>query len=686
MAAIREELILVDRFSQVFSQYLRMGQQAASAASTAGAEQSVYNTKLAELGTAASRAGSALTELGEKFQAAADSTGQAADEQEKVNQKFQEGAKSTDSLVGKLKGLITTYLSFQGVKRALDWVGENLKLADTQRNAENQLRAVLNNMGVQEVTVPVTADTTQVMSAFDAITAKASEIQGRGIYGDEAMIAGAAELSTYFKDANAITSMMDTLADYTMGMTGGGAVDKDAMVEYATGLGKIMSGSYDAMTKKGFEFSEAQKAIIEGTATEAQIVEALGREYLDCSSDMQAAAAINSVIAESWGGLYEAMSDTPEGKIIQLQNRLGDLREELGNRIYPAVLQLVDVFNNGFDEIEEVLTDFSDICSGVVLAISWIADAAMNIASIITENSDLMALAMSVLIGMATAVGGAMVASALASAAAWAMANWPLILIAAAVTGIIQRTLQMGGTWEDVCGVMGSILYELYAVIYNVVADAWNLFAIFAEFFANFMNDPVGAVVRLVFDAFDWILGIVETVASAIDAVFGSSFAEKVNGFRSTISQFASDTFGENEIQIERMDKKDYGEAWNRGDELGREFYGALSEMKDMSLDDMFGFSDLLDNSGIPDTLGDISADTSAIKRSVALSEEDMKLLVDMAERQYVNNINLTAQTPVITINGQNTGDAAEDLERLASALQKILLEQAASHTDLSYV
>ena len=81
-----------------------------------------------------------------------------------------------------------------------------------------------------------------------------------------------------------------------------------------------------------------------------------------------------------------------------------------------------------------------------------------------------------------------------------------------------------------------------------------------------------------------------------------------------------------------------------------------------------------------------IKGDTAAIKRSVALSEEDMKLLVDMAERRYVNNINLTAQTPVITINGQNTGDTAQDLQWLENALQRILAEQAASHTDLSYV
>jgi|GEM_PF-2584977 len=685
MAAIREELVLADRFSATFSKYLTLGRQAASATAAAGASQTAYNADLAQLGSAASQAGSALNELGRRLQEAGQSSTQAADKQEKINRKFQEGVKSADALTGKLKGLVATYLSFQGVKRALDWVGENLKLADIQRNAENQLRAVLMNMGAQEVTIPVTADlqvdTAQTMSAFDAITQKASEIQGRGIYGDEAMIAGAAELATYFEDANAIMSMMDTLADYTMGMTGGGAVGKEQMVQYATDIGKIMSGSYIAMTKKGFEFTEAQKAIVEGTATEKQIVETLGKEYLDMSADMQAAAAINAVIAESWGGLYDAMSDTPEGKIIQFQNRLGDLREVLGNRIYPAVLQVVDVFNNGFGQIEQVLTAFSDVCAGIVTAISWIAEAALNAASVIVQNGDLV---MSVLIGIAAAagvVGVVMVASAIKSAAAWVVAHLPLVLIAAAVTGVIQRTLQMGGTWEEVCGVMGSVLYELYAVIYNVVADAWNLFAIFAEFFANFLNDPIRAICRLVFDAFDWILGIIESVAGAIDALFGQNFSSAVAGFRSDIKRFASDAFGKNEITVERMNKIDYGDAWQRGNELGRKFYNSVSELGNMSIK---GFDSSTLN-GIPSKLDDIGGDTKAIKNSVSLSEEDIKLLVDLAEREYITNVNLTAQTPIITINNQSSGNNEIDNFRLANAIKTILIEEAASHTDLSY-
>ena len=98
-----------------------------------------------------------------------------------------------------------------------------------------------------------------------------------------------------------------------------------------------------------------------------------------------------------------------------------------------------------------------------------------------------------------------------------------------------------------------------------------------------------------------------------------------------------------------------------------------------------FDYDALLSNAGITGALEDIGADTKAIRSSVSLSEEDMKLLVDLAEREYVTNVNLTAQTPVINVSGQNSGDTDMDRRALADAIRDILIEQSASHTDLAY-
>ena len=56
------------------------------------------------------------------------------------------------------------------------------------------------------------------------------------------------------------------------------------------------------------------------------------------------------------------------------------------------------------------------------------------------------------------------------------------------------------------------------------------------NFFANVWNDPLGATVRLFAEVFDSILGMVETVAGAIDALLGSDLSGAVAGFRDKVS------------------------------------------------------------------------------------------------------------------------------------------------------
>lgn len=74
-----------------------------------------------------------------------------------------------------------------------------------------------------------------------------------------------------------------------------------------------------------------------------------------------------------------------------------------------------------------------------------------------------------------------------------------------------------------------------------------------------------------------------------------------------------------------------------------------------------------------------IAGSVKGIEKSVNMSDEDIRALVDVAERRYVNNVNLTAQTPVITINGANTGRTAADRQNLANAIRDILIEQVSA-------
>jgi hypothetical protein len=147
-----------------------------------------------------------------------------------------------------------------------------------------------------------------------------------------------------------------------------------------------MTGAYDAMTKKGFEFTDAQKAVIEGTATQEQLIATLGEGYEDLSADMQAAEVISQIINESWGNLYETMSDTPEGQIIQMTNAWGDMKEVIGRELYPYVLLFVQAITNNWGTIEAVLQSFAGGLEMVMGVLSTLLEGALNFAQLVIDN------------------------------------------------------------------------------------------------------------------------------------------------------------------------------------------------------------------------------------------------------------------------------------------------------------
>ena len=77
----------------------------------------------------------------------------------------------------------------------------------------------------------------------------------------------------------------------------------------------------------------------------------------------------------------------------------------------------------------------------------------------------------------------------------------------------------------------------------------------------------------------------------------------------------------------------------------------------------------------VKDLLGNIDKNTGKIAKTVDLSDEQIKMLVDVAERKYVNNVNLTSQTPMITVQGQNTGNTEKDARNLADTLRDVLVD-----------
>ncbi len=312
------------------------------------------------------------------------------DKQGRFNDKVGQGINAAEGLQKAFSKAAESLLSMSNVKKVAEWVGDCMKAFDAQRHTEMRLMGALaNNLDADYASQygqGPEAETQALQSAYSTISNKASEIQGRGIYTDDAMIAGAAELSADFSDPVAIEMMMDTLADFAMGASGGGEVNSAAMQQYAASLGKVMSGSYDGMAEKGFSFTEAQKAVIAGTATQEQVIAAIGEEYLSASQDVQAAAAIAASVQQTWGGLYDSMSNTPEGQIMQMTNAWGSMQEEVGGQLYPFVLLFVETITGNWGIIQTVLNAIVTGLQFIMGILSWLLEGAMGFAQVIVDN------------------------------------------------------------------------------------------------------------------------------------------------------------------------------------------------------------------------------------------------------------------------------------------------------------
>ena len=657
MAVIYEKLVLQEQFSAAFSKFINMGRSAASTMDAARASQDSFSAAARAGGAAMEEMASSEEELADAMdrtrkntEKSGDASGEAAKKQDRYNRSLRGGASAAESLTRKLTALAAGYLSLQGAQKLIN-------LSDTW----TQTTARLDRMNDGRQTTPEVQD--MIYQAAQ---------RSRGNYQDTADMA--AKLGTLAGDAFDSTAEVVAFAEQInkqfalAGTSAQGAQAAMLQLTQAMSSGVLRGEELNSVLEQaptitksiadylGVNIGQLREMASEGQIT-ANVVKAA--MFQAAEETDKAFEAVPLTFSQAWTMAKNAALDG-------LRPALGRLSEFLNSDLGQSAL-------NGLVGAAQRLGD----------VLLWVIDLAEAGTAWAMENGDL-------LISVALALGAVMVGSAIASGAAWAAANWPMLLIIGTIALIIYMALQMGATWEEVGGIVGGVLYELYAVAYNLTADAWNLIATFAEFFANVFNNPVAAIANLLADLGDWALSVLQSIASGIDAVFGSNLSSAVSGWRSSLKGWVQDTFGENEIKIERMAHIDYGDAWDRGSQMGR---SAGAWLENFNANDYlsniggtsFDYANLMADSGIPAALEGIGGDTKAIRNSVALSEEDIKLLVDQAEREYVNNVNLTAQTPVITINGQNTGDFEEDLAWLERSLVKILSEQSASHTDLAY-
>lgn len=279
---------------------------------------------------------------------------------------------------------------------------------------------------------------------------------------------------------------------------------------------------------------------------------------------------------------------------------------------------------------------------------------------------------------------------------------WIIILIIALIAlfyAAVAAVNKFAGTSVSATGIIcgafmvalafiGNIFVALWNLVVDVFVLIYNLVAEVANFIGNVFTDPIGAVCRLFFGLADTVLGILQALASAIDAIFGSNLAGSVQGWRDSLGGWVDETFGKGDEVMAKMNADDmklgrfeYGAAWDAGYSFGEGVDESIANFDPSSLFDtnVPGAGDYADLSnygaGLAGDVGDIAGNTGAIKDSMDITEEDLKYLRDIAEQEAINRFT-TAEITIEQTN-HNTVSGKMDLDGVVDGLTGAVNEAA---------
>lgn len=268
-----------------------------------------------------------------------------------------------------------------------------------------------------------------------------------------------------------------------------------------------------------------------------------------------------------------------------------------------------------------------------------------------------------------------------------------IILVIVCIYAVIGAINSMAGTSISATGIIIGAFGVASAAIVNILLgvvnfiigigiELYNLIATFANFFATIFNNPAAAIIDLFAGVFDFICGIVESAAGMIDTILGTDMSGTIAGFRQKISTAVDDIVGDSRVEVLQKVKQedfkleglDYKEYWNAGYQTG--------EFVDDKLGSVFKMPNMNDlNNNMPDyssmgqNIDNIAGDTGKMSDSLDTSEEDLKYLRDIAEREAINRFT-TAEIKVDMGGVSNTINNMQDLDGIADYLAIKVEEQ----------
>lgn len=630
------------------------------------------------------------------------------DEQGRFNRAIDEGAQSAGDLMNMIKGAVAAYASVQTIGKVMD-------LSDQLTSTTARLN--LMNDGLQ---------TTQDLQNMIYLSAERS----RGAYQATAdavsklgLMAGDA-----FSSSEEIIAFTEQLnKQFTIAGTEAAGIDA-AMLQLtqAMGSGVLRGEEYNSILEQApniiqaiADYMEVPKGQLKDMAAEGEITAEIVKNAMFAAAD-ETNAKFESM-PKTFSQIWTSFQNTALMAFQPVLQRLNDLANSEGfqtfvNGAIEALSMVagiaVEIFNL-ITSVGTVLADnwswLSPIIYGVIGALAvyygWLG--LVKMAELLgAAATGALTLAKMLAVPIYAAMTGATMAE---TAAQWGLNSamyacpivWIIILIIALIAlfyAAVAAVNKFAGTSVSatgiICGVFmvaAAFIGNLFVALINFVIDIfvvlWNFIAAFANFFGNVFNDPVGAIARLFFDLVDTVLSLLQSLASAIDTIFGSNLAGAVQGWRDSLGGWVDSTFGQGEEIMAKLNAEDlhldrfeYSSAWDAGYSFGEGIDESIANFDPSSLFDtnVPGAGDYADLSNYGSDLGglggigsgvdDIAGNTGAIADSMDITEEDLKYLRDIAEQEAINRFT-TAEISVDMSGMQNNISNGMDLDGVISGL-----------------
>lgn len=576
---------------------------------------------------------------------------QSTQAEQQLNASIRGGNDALDDMVGKAKNLAATIGASVGLKKLIE-------LSDQMTSTTARLNFIVDDGG-----------------SVKALEAKimASAQRSRAAYLDTA-----SAIASMGANAGAAFSSNDELIAFME------QVNKQFVIGGASAQGQAaaMLQLTQAMAAGALR-GEELNSILENAPGIARAIE----QYMGIAEgSIKSYAEKGAVSATVVKNALLSIADETNAKFNGMAMTWGQVWTQMGNialKVTRPLLTAINWLANNLSVIGPILLGLGAAFLVFQVAAHWTQIAAVATAAY-HAVVNLLSIGFGVLTGNTAAASAAVFtfnSALLASPITW------IIMLIAVVIGLLYGVVaiinKVTGSSISATGLICGAIAVAGAFIGNTVIGLLNaliqyIWAIFVapflgivEWILNVCNGGFNsfgdAVANLIGQIIGWFLNLGKVVTTIIDAIFGTNWTAGLESLQSSVTAWGKN---ENAITLDKnaptIDYRfEYGDAWAAGNDFGKGI--------DAKIGGMFNTGGLGDRSGFD--LGDIAAytgetadNTGKTADALAVTEEQLEYLRDIAERDAINRFT-TAEVKIDMTGMTNRIDGSADLDGVISQL-----------------